>query len=242
MSAVRRHYDELLAPVYSWTLGDLQERVDVSELLFRALRLGRFTGRALDVGCGTGVQTLALARLGFAVTGIDFSPVILREYRTRTAGVGAVAIEADISSFTVAPDFDVAVCLGDTVAHLPTWDAVRSMLRAVQAALRPSGAFVIATRDHSVVLEGDARFLLVRSDACQSLTCFLEDAGAHVRVTDILVRRDEPALRASSYLKLRISPKTLSVELEGTGFTVEEHREEAAGVHVLSARSGAAAR
>src|SRR5690242_4693523 len=115
MSAVRRHYDELLARVYSWTLGDFDARVDQSEALFRSLRLGRWEGRALDVGCGTGVQTLALSRLGFSVTGVDFSSVMLREYRERTGAVGAVALEADISNFAAEPEFDVAVCLGDTV-------------------------------------------------------------------------------------------------------------------------------
>jgi SAM-dependent methyltransferase len=239
MSAVKSHYDKLLAPVYSWTLGDFDGRVQKSEALFRSLRLDRFKGRALDLGCGTGVQTLALSRLGFDVTGVDFSSVILREYRARTAAVGAVAIEADISSFAIEPPFDVAVCLGDTVSHVESWDAVRAMFRAVHGVLRPGGAFVLASRDHSIVYEGDARFLVIRNDASQSLICFLEDTGEHVRVTDLLCRRDGTPLQVSSYLKLRVSPKSLAVELEAAGFPIDEHREEPAGIHVLSTTRGA---
>ena len=234
MGTVQQHYDRLLAPVYSWTLGDFDARVASSEALFRGLGLERPGGRALDVGCGTGVQTLALSRLGLAVTGVDFSETMLAEYRRRTADVGAVGRFADITAFDVDLAFDVAVCLGDTVSHLPSWDAVRAMFARVHAALRPGGAFVLASRDHSRIYEGDARFLLIRSDATGALVCFLEDCGSQVRVTDLLFRTaGAPPLEVGSYMKLRVGPDSLSTELAAAGFTIAEHRVEA-GIHVFS--------
>lgn len=239
MSDVLRHYDELLAPVYSWTLGSFDARVDASEALFRSLLepAGCLGPRALDLGCGTGVQTLALARLGYRVRGIDASVVILKEYAERTRAVGAEASVGDIAGFSVGRDFDAAACLGDTVSHLPSWDAVRSMFRDVHAALRDGGGFVLATRDHSRVYEGDERFLLIRADGSQSLTCFVEDAGTHVRVTDILhtTRDGTPAMKVSSYSKLRVSPEGLARELEAASLHVRETRALPGGVHVLFA-------
>ncbi|MCJ7511394.1 MAG: methyltransferase domain-containing protein, partial [Anaerolineales bacterium] len=40
-------------------------------------------GRALDLGCGTGTNTLALAERGWEVTAIDFSSGALRVARRR---------------------------------------------------------------------------------------------------------------------------------------------------------------
>jgi SAM-dependent methyltransferase len=260
-SRVRRHYEELLAPIYSWTLGDFDARVEASRQLFSSLLVTvavpdkRQPGprRGLDLGCGTGVQTLALAALGYGVTGVDFSARILGEYAWRTRAAGASAIEADISRFDAGNGYDVAVCLGDTVSHLQDWDAVRAMFRCVSAALGEGGAFILASRDHSKVYRGDDRFLLIRADASQSLTCFLEDEGEHVRVTDIVHYRMEEGssmtsrtgtqvsqrMTVGSYLKLRVSPSALAAELERAGLEVRDQREAAGGVHVLLAVKGA---
>ncbi len=247
MSEVLKHYDEVLGSVYSWTLGSHQARVDASEVLFASL-LGRFdeaasgapagpAKRALDLGCGTGVQTLALARLGLAVSGIDFSDTMLAEYRERTAEVGAQAHQLDIAHFDIGGGFDAAVCLGDTVSHLQSWEAVDGMFKSVAAALNPGAGFILATRDHSRVYRGDERFILVRADEQRSLTCFVEDAGPHIRVTDLLHSRvdGEPKLVANSYLKLRVCPDQLIEHMADAGLTLAS-KQEWKGVHVLFTR------
>jgi SAM-dependent methyltransferase len=42
----------------------------------------------LDVGCGTGALAIALARRGYDVTGVDFSPVAIDAARAKAAGEG----------------------------------------------------------------------------------------------------------------------------------------------------------
>lgn len=243
--AVREHYDTLLAPIYSWTLGDFDARVAAScELLQGLLRDSRDSGapqrpgRALDLGCGTGVQTLALARLGYRVTGVDFSVVMLDEYRARTRGLEVTAIEADLTRFDAGEGHAVAVCFGDTVSHLASWDDVRGFFANVHRSLEPSGHFFVASRDHSRVYRGDERFLLVRADATTTLTCVLEDEGEHVRVTDVVHARaaEGCSMNVSSYRKLRVSPASLRVALQACGFDVVRGVEGAAGVEVLHAR------
>jgi methyl halide transferase len=63
-----------------------------SPWLVRAVRTNRLRAPAslLDVGCGTGTNSLWLARQGFRVTGVDVSPTAigLAASRTRHAGVG----------------------------------------------------------------------------------------------------------------------------------------------------------
>jgi SAM-dependent methyltransferase len=236
-TSVQQHYDNLLGAIYSWTLGDFDARVAASELLFRKVLHPQAGKLALDLGCGTGVQSLALARLGYGVLGMDFSETILQEYRLRTAGVQAKAVFSDISAFKLEHPVDVALCFGDTISHLPSWAALRSMLACVSASLAPGGEVLFATRDHTRVYEGDDRFLLIRADANQSMTCFVEDAGDRVRVTDIVHRLDEkpPTMVASSYYKLRVSPENLKKEFADAGIPIRETHTLPGGVHVLYA-------
>ena len=236
MSEVKHHYEALLGAHYSWSLGDFDARVAASRAFFEAQLPPPSAPAALDLGCGTGVQTLALSQLGYQVTGVDFSPRMLAEYVERTAPVGARAVVSDLTDFDVGPGFAVAVCFGDTVSHLADWPAVRSLCRRTFDAIAPGGVWLLSSRDHSVVLEGDARFLLIRADETRSMICFVEDAGERIRVTDLIQSRGPAGttLQSHSYWKLRVSPMTLTLELTTAGFRVESlglHQ----GQHVLAA-------
>ncbi|HEX8870421.1 MAG TPA: class I SAM-dependent methyltransferase, partial [Lentzea sp.] len=48
---------------------------------------GRFRGRVLDAGCGTGDNALFLASRGFRVTGVDIAPSAIETARSRGDGV-----------------------------------------------------------------------------------------------------------------------------------------------------------
>ena len=69
-------------------------------------------GRALDVGCGDGRDSVYLARLGWRVTGVDFVPRALEaaRRRARDAGVEVQWLEADVTRLDeagVEPGFDL---------------------------------------------------------------------------------------------------------------------------------------
>jgi SAM-dependent methyltransferase len=80
-------------------------------------------GRALDLGCGTGTNALALAKRGWTVTGIDFSAKAILAARRKAAQgtctidfrMGSVADLSDLSGpYDFALDIGCLICLTST--------------------------------------------------------------------------------------------------------------------------------
>src|SRR5215472_3420406 len=83
MSMAAEHYDRLLAAHYTWMLGgDIAAVAKDQATLLRELGVrARGDGAlAVDLGCGPGPQSLALAELGFSpVLAVDSSRALLDE-------------------------------------------------------------------------------------------------------------------------------------------------------------------
>ena len=67
----------------SWVFGS---KPDLEELV----ESGRIQpGRAIDLGCGAGLEAIYLSKNGFDVTGVDFSPTAIKMARKRAEAEGA---------------------------------------------------------------------------------------------------------------------------------------------------------
>ncbi|MBI4670178.1 MAG: class I SAM-dependent methyltransferase [Chloroflexi bacterium] len=71
-------------------------------------------GKALDLGCGTGVHSLYLAQQGFRVTAIDFvsSALDFARKRANEAGVEIQFVHADILEWETPDHFDLIIDSG----------------------------------------------------------------------------------------------------------------------------------
>ncbi len=112
----------------------------------RAARVAGFIERyrpdavsLLELGCGTG-SMLTRLRTVPSLTGLDRSPEMLAIARRKVPA--ARLIEGDMSSFSLDGRFDVVICVFDSLNHLLTFDAWRSMFDAVHRHLDDGGLFV----------------------------------------------------------------------------------------------------
>jgi 2-polyprenyl-3-methyl-5-hydroxy-6-metoxy-1,4-benzoquinol methylase len=227
------HYANHLGPVYTWMIGDIDAAFARSDRELDVLpRPSKIGGTAVDLGAGFGLHAIPLARRGFNVAAIDSYEPLLRELASRGGSLPIRTIHADLLAFrshTPKP-VDAIVCMGDTLTHLPNQPCVESLFEDVAASLGPGGVFIATFRDYfSAPLQGDARFILVRSDEERVLTCFLEYADTTVTVHDLLHQREGGSWRlsASSYPKLRLSPEWVVERLSSLGLSVR--RDTAAG-------------
>ncbi len=95
-------------------------------------------GTALDLACGEGRNAIWLAREGWDVTAVDFSPVGIEKGR-QIAGDSAIEwIVADVTTYETEREFDLVIIV---YVHLPNDETVDLFGRAV-AALAPGGTLV----------------------------------------------------------------------------------------------------
>jgi SAM-dependent methyltransferase len=96
--------------------------------------------RVVDVPCGSGRHSLALAALGYRVTGYDISQEAIDHARRRAAeaGLDATFRRAEMRDLPPSRDADLALCLGNSLGYLPE-PGLHDFLAAIAGTLRPGG-------------------------------------------------------------------------------------------------------
>lgn len=100
-------------------------------------------GRVLELGCGTGVNAVYLASLGFDVTAIDLSGAALQmaQERARDAGVTVKWIHADVLNPPALGSFDLIFDRG--CYHGVRRIDAAGYVRTVKSSIRPGGKVLI---------------------------------------------------------------------------------------------------
>jgi SAM-dependent methyltransferase len=101
------------------------------------------SGRALELGIGTGRIALPLAKRGVPVHGIELSKAMAARLRAKPGGEDIGVTIGDFATTTVEGTFSVAYLVFNTIENLTTQAAQVACFRNVAAHLEPGGCFVI---------------------------------------------------------------------------------------------------
>lgn len=221
----KQHYDNHLGHFYSWMMGDFNQRKN-EFLKFCKTQdiIPKHTTQAIDLGAGNGIQSIALAELGFNVTAIDFNQPLLNELNAVKKELPVETVYDDLRNISMYQhkNPELIICCGDTLAHLESEQEISQLFQGIYHSLIPHGKTVLTFRDYSSELTDEKRFIPVKSDENRILTCILEYSENKVKVTDLLHEKtgDQWVQKAGSYEKVRTSGKMIRTMLKLTGFTI----------------------
>ena len=114
-----------------------------------AVTIARLLGAApgaelLDVPCGGGRLSLALAERGYRLTGVDVSREFLEHARSCDGADRVNWEHREMRDLPWPGRFDGAFCVGNSFGYLDD-EGNAAFLRAVSEALKPGGRFVLET-------------------------------------------------------------------------------------------------
>jgi SAM-dependent methyltransferase len=164
--------------------------------------LGGAPGRLLDVACGSGRHATEFAKLGWDVTGVDYSPDLLA--RAREAGIDVH--EQDMRALDVpgAP-FDAVTCLFDSIGYPQDNDGIVAAL----AGMGRHGGHVAVEFLHAPALLSSADPVRVRRWP-------LDDGGELLRVSETEID--------AAAMTMHVSYDVVELRADG-GFARERERQ-----------------
>jgi 2-polyprenyl-3-methyl-5-hydroxy-6-metoxy-1,4-benzoquinol methylase len=220
----KEHYENHLGHVYSWMMGNFKEKSnEFKSFLYEQAIVPVSNKIAVDLGTGHGIQSVALAAMGFRVLAIDFSQTLLDELERNAAAFDITALNEDIKNFKNFVDHpELIVCCGDTLSHLENKSEIKTLIADIAESLASNGKLILSFRDYSVELQGTDRFVPVRSEQDRILTCILNYDQEFVNVTDLLHERTKGAWtqEVSTYRKVRLIADEIAGDLKANGMKI----------------------
>ncbi|WNC16948.1 class I SAM-dependent methyltransferase [Brevibacillus brevis] len=135
---VYRHRDDLAADS---EIANLLARLPIKE-----------TGRVLDLCCGSGRHSRALARRGYEVVGVDLSPVLLQLAEEQNDYPNLRFLRSDMRSIPFRDEFDIVVNLFTSFGYFSSDEENGTVVKNMARALKPGGEVVIDYLNPSYVI------------------------------------------------------------------------------------------
>ncbi len=136
------YFDERIAVRYDESSAEMFDPAAVDPVIDLLVELAG-SGRALELGSGTGRIALPLAQRGVPVHGIELSKAMVARLRAKQGGEDVDVTIGDFATTTVEGRFSVAYLVYNTIMNLTTQAAQVACFRNVAGHLEPGGCFVI---------------------------------------------------------------------------------------------------
>ncbi len=152
-------YDRL-ARVFD-VMTDWQKRLAL-EMPFLQRTLDRHRARTiLDTACGTGWHAITLAQKGYTAAGCDASPQMIEQARANAAKAQA-KVRFEVADFNqldkFSETFDAVLCLGNSLPHLLSQEALVEALRQMHGKLEKGGVLILHNLNYDMRMVKKPRF------------------------------------------------------------------------------------
>ncbi|OGS07558.1 MAG: hypothetical protein A2270_09850 [Elusimicrobia bacterium RIFOXYA12_FULL_51_18] len=154
-------------------LYDAEDKQSQNDLSFYLAAAKKARGPVLELACGTGRLTLALARAGINIAGLDVSQAMLEQARKKAVkeGLKADLIRGDARSFRLKRKFKLIFIPFNSMQHLSDLSSLERFFASVRAHLAPGGRFMLD------VFNPHPHYLVRDSEERLPVSCYKDPRG-----------------------------------------------------------------
>ena len=206
------------------------------EMPFLRETLSRHRARSiLDAACGTGWHAIALAQKGYRTAGCDASPVMIEQARAN-ASIARVPVRFEAVEFArmgvFSEIFGAVLCLGNSLPHLLSQQALTDALEHMRARLHPGGVLILHNLNYDLRLKKQPRFFSANGRADALVWRFADYGPEYITFHTALFERKAGgentekvswAVQVNSTLQRPLLERDLDEALARAGFEDAQH-------------------
>lgn len=186
--------------------------------------------KILELCCGTGRLTIPLAKSGINITGVDFTPTMLEQAKSKsvTEGLQIRFIEADMRKLDLNETFNLIFIPFNSIHHLYTNKDLQQTLSVVKRHLKTNGLLILDCFNPNI------EFLVERSKIQHTISEYTTTDGRDILIkenmhyeSDTQINRIEwhyyinGKFDSTQNLDMRMFfPKELDAYLDWNGFQI----------------------
>lgn len=173
---VAEFYDEL-SEDYADMI-DFHTRIESEKKIFEKIISDYNIKRCLDAGCGAGIHSIILSKLGVDVVGIDISQAMIEKARELAQTFNSSA-KFDVLDFSqikerYKEEFDLVLCIGNTLVHLLSEKDLLIALRNFYNALKKDGILIVQILNYDKIMGNEERIINVRETPAKIFVRFYD--------------------------------------------------------------------
>ncbi len=157
-------YDELAHEYADMT--ELSSRIESEMKVFEKIILEKNVKKCLDAGCGIGMHSIILSKLGVDAIGIDISPRMISKAQELSKKFNSTAKFETLDFFKIKDkfkdEFDLVICLGNTLPHLLNERDLLLALRNFHNALKKDGLLIVQILNYDKIIQNEERIINIR--------------------------------------------------------------------------------
>jgi len=184
---------------------------------------------ALDAGCGTGVHSIILAKLGIEVVGVDSAAEMVEGARVNSLREG-LQLEFIKDRFEALPlgwseKFDTIFCLANSLVGVETAERLSLSFKSFQRVLKPGGRAVIQLLNFTHYRSKNIRVLKVSSNQNLTFVRFFDFEEEVTRLNVLIIEHDMGQVKHQfiSQPILPVNSEVIQVAASMSGFSGVEY-------------------
>ncbi len=180
-------------------------------------------GKIADIGCGIGLDSIALAINGHNVTAFDVSPKMIEEIKSNATKFNQ-QIDARVHSFESIPNkyyekFNNVVSVGNTIAHLSP-DQLKNAIKKIFLILKPEGKVFLHILNYQTIINKSKRINNIAIRDGQAIIRFYDLGKEKIDFNILSFQLDRPKeYKLVTTKHYPHSKNKIGENLRSTGFT-----------------------